>query len=53
VIIKDPFFCYRHGLGFTEQDTFFIHLHTLHGISPERAPFSLLQTGGRLIFLGF
>ena len=52
-IIKDPFFCFPHGLGFTEQDTFFIHLHNLHGISPEHASFSLIQTGGRLIFLGF
>jgi len=52
-IIKDPFFCFPHGLGFTEQDTFVTHLHTLHGISPGRAAFSLIQTGGRLIFLGF
>jgi len=52
-IIKDPFFCFPHSLGFPEQETFFTHLYNLHGISPGRASFSLIQTGGRLIFLGF
>jgi hypothetical protein len=40
-------------LGFTAQDAFFVHLRDLHGVSPGYAPFSLIQTGERLIFLGF
>lgn len=53
VIIKDPFFCFPHGLGFTAQDAFLTHLQDLHGISARRAPAYLIRTGPRLIFLGF
>lgn len=52
-IIKDPFFCFPHGLGFTDQNAFFAHLQDLHGISPGHAPAHLIQTGERFIFLDF
>lgn len=47
------FFCFPHGLGFTEQNAFFAHLQDLHGISPGHAPAHLIQTGERFIFLDF
>ena len=50
-IIRDPFFCFPHGLGFVARDPFFTHLQDVHGISPRHA--RLIQTGRRLIFLGF
>jgi hypothetical protein len=53
VIIKDPFFCFPHGLGFPKHEGFFTHLHTFHGIAPGRVPFSVIQTGGRLLFFGY
>lgn len=52
-IIRDPFFCFPHGLGFTAQDAFLAHLQDFHGISAGHAPAYLIQTGPRLLFLGF
>lgn len=52
-IIKDPFFCFPHGLGFTAHDAFLAHLQDVHGISAGHVPAYLIQTGPRLIFLGF
>ena len=53
VIITDPFFCFPHGLGFVAQDVFFSHLETVHGLSASQTSAFLLQTGPRLLFLGF
>lgn len=33
-IIKDPFFCFPHGLSFPAHETFLMHLQQFHGIAP-------------------
>lgn len=55
VVISSPFFCYPHGLGFTDQSQFLDHLQQFHGILPRRA-FSFctpVTNGSRWIFFGF
>lgn len=55
VVISSPFFCFPHGLGFTDQALFLDHLQQFHGIPPKNAFSSCIPVGGglRWIFLGF
>ncbi len=55
VVISSPFFCFPHGLGFTDQALFLDHLQRFHGIPP-RSAFSFCRPiggGSRWIFFGF
>ncbi len=55
VVISSPFFCFPHGLGFTDQTLFLDHLQRFHGIPPRSALSSCRPIGGgsRWIFFGF
>lgn len=55
VVISSPFFCFPHGLGFTDQAVFVDHLHQLHRVPPRSALSFCWPVGGgsRLIFFGF
>jgi hypothetical protein len=55
VVISSPFFCFPHGLGFTDQALFLDHLQHFHGILPKNALAFCLPVGGgiRWIFFGF
>ena len=55
VVISSPFFCFPHGLGFTDQAVFVDHLHQLHRVPPRSALSFCRPVGGgsRLIFFGF
>jgi len=55
VVISSPFFCFPHGLGFTDQTLFFDHLQQFHGILPRSALSFCRPIGGgsRWIFFGF
>jgi hypothetical protein len=55
VIIRSPFFCFPHGLEFTDQALFISHLHQFHGVPLGNALSFCQPVGGgaRLIFFGF
>jgi hypothetical protein len=55
VVISSPFFCFPHGLGFTDQPLFLDHLQRFHGIPPRSALSCCRPIGGglRWIFFGF
>jgi hypothetical protein len=55
VVIHSPFFCFPHGLEFTEEALFIEHLSQFHGLLPRSAlSFCRVVGGGaRLIFFGF
>jgi hypothetical protein len=54
-IIHSPFFCFPHGLDFTEEALFIEHLSRFHALSPRSALSFCRRVGGgaRLIFFGF
>jgi hypothetical protein len=54
VVIRDPFFCFPHGLGFNDQAAFFAHLAQFHRIS-NRNPLAYCRFvgGSRWIYFGF
>ncbi|HXG20608.1 MAG TPA: hypothetical protein VNN62_16220 [Methylomirabilota bacterium] len=54
VVIREPFFCYPHGLGFNDQAVFFAHLAQFHRIS-SRNPLAYCRFvgGSRWIYFGF
>jgi hypothetical protein len=47
VVIKDPFFCYPHNLGFRTEADFLEHLRTTHHVSSEHSPAHLLRIDER------
>jgi len=55
VVISSPFFCFPHGLGFTDQTLFLDHLRQFHGIPSSNALSRCMPIGGglRWIFFGF
>jgi len=55
VVISSPFFCFPHGVGFTDQALFLDHLQRFHGIPAKNALAFCLPVGGgiRWIFFGF
>ena len=53
VVIKDPFFCYPHNLGFRSEADFFEHLRTTHHVSREHSLAHLLRIDERLVFFSF
>ncbi len=53
VVMDAPFFCYLHGLGFTDQAAFTQHLHDAHGVPLGRALSFCELVGGRYVFFGF
>ena len=52
-VIREPFFCFSHNLGFRSEAEFFTHLKTAHNVSREHAPAHLLQIGESLVFFSF
>ena len=53
VVIKDPFFCYPHNLGFRSEAEFFEHLRMTHHVSHEHSSAHLLRIDERLVFFSF
>ena len=51
VILGAPFSCFRHGIGFIDEASFFDHLHTFHGLAFEDIQ-SVVDRSGPEVFLG-
>jgi len=52
VIIQEPFFCFHHGIGFTNQGAFFDHLHRFDGVAFETIPNAIVPNGSQMFFFG-
>jgi hypothetical protein len=52
VIIREPFFCFGHGIGFINEPLFFDHLHRFHGIPFEAIPGVVVHSGSQVFFFG-
>jgi hypothetical protein len=52
VIIREPFFCFHHGIGFTNQPAFFDHLHRFDGVAFETIPSAIVPHGSQMFFFG-
>ncbi len=52
VIIQEPFFCLKHGIGFINEPLFFDHLHRFHGIAFETIPRVIVHSGSQVFFFG-
>jgi len=51
-IIREPFFCFAHGIGFTDEASFFEHLHQFHGLAFETIPSAVVHNGPQVFFFG-
>jgi hypothetical protein len=52
VIIREPFFCFGHGIGFINEASFFDHLHQFHGLAFETIPSVVVHNGPQVFFFG-
>jgi len=52
VIIREPFFCFRHGIGFINEPLFFDHLHRFHGVAFGAIPRVIVHSGSQVFFFG-
>lgn len=52
VIVREPFFCFHHGIGFINEASFFDHLHQFDGLAFETIPSVLVQNGSQVFFFG-
>jgi hypothetical protein len=53
VVIREPFFCFAHNLGFGSEVEFFDHLRTVHHVNRGHASAHLLPIGGHVVFFSF
>ena len=52
VIIREPFVCFGHGIGFNSEASFFDHLHQFHGLAFETIPRVVVHNGPQVFFFG-
>ena len=52
VIIREPFFCFGHRIGFINEASFFDHIHSFHGVAFETIPSVVVRSGPQAFFFG-
>ena len=52
VFIREPFFCFHHGIGFFDEPSFFDHLHRFDGLAFETIPGVIVHSDSQAFFFG-
>jgi hypothetical protein len=52
-VIPEPYYCWIHGIGFSDEAQFAQHLHDAHGVPLDEALSASEQVDGRYVFYGY
>lgn len=53
LIASDRYYCWIHGIGFSDEARFAEHLHDVHGVPLDEVLSASEQVGGRYVFYGY